>query len=368
MLRYLPLAEANRSLRLHCYGKLAPKSDLPMDYMLRPVTEGSNLVVTLEPIPDFVVKSRLLSEHGRPSHLLQLKANKKIFINVCHHDKVPKPAVEFDSSVVYPLIMNNQWEIPIVTSSAREDRDKKGDLCYVWDCCINTDCMSWIEKDLQLREIVIEWCFESCEVAEAVEISREHIAFPRMKKKGDVIPALEIHSADLASSAQERIADAAEPANDDPSSILKMRRTLQDDDAAGLLGGTDDDDLPPLIPVANQAKKPLIEEIDNLQITEKKRNKTTELLDLHFDVRIRKTKNPEKFKLRIEIASEIDSAFDLELVYGLQENALEMRNTNTNVFKEQKLQIPLPNIFSDADIQKMKTFFLQNDKKIIIFI
>ena len=265
-----------------------------MDFMLRPAAESSNSVVNLEPIPDFVVKSKLISTEGRPSHLLKLKANTKAFINICHHDEVPKPDIEFTSSVVYPLIMNNQWEVPIVTSSVREDTDKKGAMCYVWDCCINTDCMGWISDDLQLREIVIEWCLESCELSDVVGISREHIAFPKMKKKGEAIPALEIHLSELTNNYQENIAKAAEAEDDGPSNILRMKRSLLDDEPSGLLGNADDDELPPLIPNNKQSGGPLIEEIDSLRIADRQENRhqaTVELPELQFDVRIRKTKD-----------------------------------------------------------------------------
>lgn len=342
-----------------------------MDFMLRPAAESSSSVVNLKPIPDFVVKSKLISTEGRPSHLLKLKANTKTFINICHHDEVPKPDIEFTSSVVYPLIMNNQWEVPIVTSSVREDTDKKGAMCYVWDCCINTDCMGWISEDLQLREIVIEWCLESCELSDVVGISREHIAFPKMKKKGEAIPALEIHSSELTNNYQENIAKAAEAEDDGPSNILRMKRNLLDDEPSGLLGSTDDDELPPLIPNNKQSGRPLIEEIDSLRIADRQENRhqaTVELPELQFDVRIRKTKDTEKFKLRIEVSSQINSGSDLELRYNPQENALEIKNINLNVYKEKKLHIPLPNIFSESDISRMQSFFVNKDSKLIIFI
>lgn len=347
------------------------KADHLMDFMLRPAHESSNSVVTLQPIPDFVVKSKLVSTEGRPSHLLKLEANSKIFINICHHDEVPKPDIEFDSSVVYPLIMNNQWEVPIVTSSVREDRDKKGALCYVWDCCINSKCMDWISEDLQLREIVIEWCLESCELSDVVGISRENMAFPKMKKKGDEIPVLEVHSSELTNNYQENIAKAMETENDGPSNIIKMRRSLLDDDSRSNLGGADDDELPPLLPSTRPSDKPLIEEIDNLKIADlqvKKPLATVNLPELQFDVSIRKTTDTKSFKLRIEVSSQIESASDLMLIYIPQDNALEIKNLNLHVYKEKTLHIPLPNIFSEADLSRMQSFFVKRDNKMIIFV
>lgn len=336
--------------------------------MLRPADEQASSVVSLEPVPDFVVKSRLVTTEARPNHLLKLQDGSKVFINICHHDKVPKPDIEFDAVVVYPLIMSNQWEIPIVTSPVREDKDKKGALCYVWDCCINSACMSWISEDLQLREILVEWCLESCEISDVVGISRDHLAFPKMKKKGDSIPLLEVCANELTSDYRKEIAKMAETDDNSPSRILQLKRNMLEESTS--LSGTTDDELPPLIPLGN-SNKPLIEEIDNLSIAgfkDKKPSIQKELPELQFEVRIRKTKQTQKYKLRIEIESQVDSASDLKLRYNTQQNALEVSNVNLSVYKEKRLLIPLPHIFSEEDVSRLEAIFTKKDRKLIVFI
>lgn len=342
---------------------------MSMDFLLRPVDDHANSIVVLEPVPDFVVKSRLVTVDGRPSHLLKLENGSKVFINVCHHEKVPKPDIEFDAIVVYPLIMNNQWEIPIITSSVREDRDKKGALCYVWDCCINPVCTGWISEDLQLREILVEWCLESCEMSDVVGISRDHIAFPKMKKKGDSIPRLEVYASELMTDYRKEIAKMVEKEDSSPSKILELRRNLIDE-TSSVTESLEDDKLPPLMPVG-KVSKPLIEEIDNLSIAGRKSTEAgihKVLPEVQFEVRIKRIIKPSKFKLRIEIQSKINSASDLRLRYSAQDNALEICNTNTRIFQEKRLQIPLPNIFSEADIDQIEALFIKEDGKLAVFI
>ncbi|QLL33411.1 hypothetical protein HG536_0E03220 [Torulaspora globosa] len=339
-----------------------------MDFMLRPVDEKATSVITLEPTPGFVVKSRLITTEGRPNHLLKLQNGSKVFINICHHEKVPKPEIDFDAIVVYPLVMNNQWEIPIITSPVREDKDKKGALCYVWDCCINSVCMSWINEDLQLREILVEWCLEACEISDVVGICRDHIAFPKMKKKGDFIPHLEVRANELTSDYRKEIAKMAEKDDSSPSRILELRRNLLEEPEG--LSGITDEELPPLMP-AGRSSKPLIEEIDNLSIDSLKNDKPAipkELPEPQFEVRMRKTKKADKYRLRIEIESQVHSASDLRLRYNSQQNALEVSNVNLTVYKEKKLQIPLPHIFTEADAAHLEALFTKADRKLTVFI
>ncbi|QLQ80969.1 hypothetical protein HG537_0E03240 [Torulaspora globosa] len=335
----------------------------PMDFILRPADEKTSSVVTLEPKPGFVVKSRFITTEGRPKHLLKLQNGSKVFINICHDERVPKPDIDFDAIVVYPLVMNNQWEIPIITSPVREDRDKRGALCYVWDCCINSVCMGWVNEDLQLREILVEWCLESCEISDVVGICRDHIAFPKMKKKGDSIPHLEVRANELTSDYRKEIAEMAEKDDNSPSRILELRRSLlEEPDSVST-----DEELPPLMPVG-RSSKPLIEEIDNLSINNNKPAMLKELLDPQFEVRMRKTKKTDKYRLRIEINSQVHSASDLRLRYNAQQNALEVSTVNLTAYKEEKLQIPLPHIFTEADAANLEALFTKTDNKLIVFI
>lgn len=335
-----------------------------MTFLLRPVSGHSganaNNVMKIEPSPCFVVKSKILQPNKT-----SLKKDAKIFINICHNEEIPLPEIDFNPSIVYPLIVNNQWEVPIVTSSIREDSDKKGNLCYVVDCCINTKCVSWIQQDLQLREIVIEWCLESCELREQIEISRDHISFPKLKKKGETIPPLEILKDDLKEDYRETIDEMVKRESKDPISIIEMKRDLIAEEEEGIESDTG---LPPLIPVDKVTQhKPLIEEIEDLSLHEVKKPKIiSQSEQLKYEVTMGKTNGSSEFFLRVEVTSKIDSSLDYEVKYDPKTNTLLIKNTNTKVYPEKKLEIPLPNVFSDAP--KLKCFFVKPERKLVLFL
>ncbi|CCE62828.1 hypothetical protein TPHA_0D01890 [Tetrapisispora phaffii CBS 4417] len=346
-----------------------------MSFLLKEVNESNRKdVVLLKPTPAFVIKSKVIGYNQQVVRTIKLESNVKIFINLCYDDQVPQPDVPFNPNIVYPLIMNNKWEIPIVTSSIRSDVDKKGNNCYVCDCCINTECIDWIVKDLQLREILIEWCLESCEIRESLEISRDHIAFPKLKLKGDSIPSIEILNDELTTDVDKKISDALKPELfSDPSSFFKMKRSLIDDVDDQVMGDTDGE-LPPLFPRAEieTMSKPLIQELTELDLDKNiKRNNNTQVVErkeVTFDVTMRKTKATDVYKLKIEVVSNINSSLDVDLNYSEINNELIVLNTNLIDFKPKEVKIPLPDIFSKENVSNMKVFFIKSERKMIIYI
>ncbi|CDO93183.1 unnamed protein product [Kluyveromyces dobzhanskii CBS 2104] len=332
-----------------------------MSFLLRPIDAGDtndyNKVIQIQPEPCFVIKSKVINPNNT-----SVKINAKIFLNVCHNDQVPLPEVDFNPYFVYPLIMNNQWEIPIVTSSVRQDVDKKDNICYVVDCCINTKCVSWIQQELELSEILTEWCLESCELREEIEISRDDISFPKMKKKGDTIPQLQVLSEDLAENYKETIHSLVDREQKDPVSILERRRDLLGEDEPLT------DDLPPLIPINKSTpRKPLIEEIEDLSLHEPKKPKIdSKSRTLNYNLTMGKPKDTSEFLLKVEVVSELESSLDYRVRYDSENNKLIIANINTNIFPEKKLEIPLPDIFKGSP--KLQCFFIKPERKLVLFL
>lgn len=341
-----------------------------MDFMLRPIGSGSQVTV-LKPEPGFVIKSKLVNVTERPRNLPALEVGKKVFVNLCHDKHAPKPDVPFDANVVYPLIMNNKWEIPIVTSAFRIDHDKKGQECYVVDCCVNSDCIGWIAGDYQLRDILVEWCLEAAELRESVEISRDSIAFPKMKKKGESIPDIEVISEELDNNYMKRMME--EDSSAEPAGILKVKRDLllkDEEMSIDSTGGTGAE-LPPLFPAQAMGKKSLIEEIDDLSIQETpKKAKKIRKAEIEYDASMRKVTTSERFKLRIDIVVEpVENSRDLNLTYDAKKNELLLKNLNTGVCEEKILKIPLPNVFNrDTVLESADVYFIRGTKTLTIFL
>lgn len=204
-------------------------------------------VVTLEPKSGFVFKTKLLAPTVNPQRAI----NTKIFVNVCSNGKVPLPDLSthsFSPETVYPLIMNNQWEIPIIVSSERKDTDNKGQLSLVYDCFINDKCLTWVLLNQDLKKILVEWCMESIELRFSISMDHDLIKYPKLSYKGDLV-SLDVLQEDLKGARRQK--------QDLESYVSKNEHVLM---------AIDDDDEPDIniTPLIN-TKKPLIEEIQPIK-------------------------------------------------------------------------------------------------------
>ncbi len=136
--------------------------------------------ISLTPKPGFVIKTRLEKSTISPVR----NKGTKFFINLCHEKHVPAPDTDFSPEVI-PLILADKWEIPIVCSEEREDKDKKGVKSFVYDCVINDRAFTWVLKDKDLRTVMAQWCINAVEFKSKLELSDE-VSFPKLPVKGKV--------------------------------------------------------------------------------------------------------------------------------------------------------------------------------------
>lgn len=305
---------------------------------LRPIDDKS--VKQIVPIPIFVIKS--------------VANNNKLFINVCHSEDVPAPSIPFDSNKSFQLIINNQWEIPIVTSPGRDDLDKKQQYCLVYDCIINSSTIPDILENPQLKDILVEWCIESVEIRDNLVVDRDAIKFPKLKYKGTSPVELEIRL-DTGESNGEDDEDGA-------GGFLQMKRDLLAKEELE----EDENGLKSLFPQQqnNTNKTSLIQDITTEWKPKKKIQHKRK--DVNFNVKMTKICEHAMYKLKVEITSELDSSLDYSLHYEKKENNLIVKNINLIDFNEKSLTIPLPNL--DINHTNIKTFFTKKDHKLIIFI
>lgn len=207
--------------------------------------------VTLAPSAGFVVKTRIVE--GQGDHLYSTK----VFLNVCHDAQVPKPPGTFDPDVVFPLIVRNEWEVPIVTSPEKRSTDKKGVPSFVYDCCINSECYRWVQVSQDLRSIVIEWCIEAVELMHGLVLERDY-ATPKMAAKGE-LSRTELAEEDL------RLGFRAKMDRLKQSETLGLLEELRSDS---------DGELPDLMDLGGERRRPLIQEIDHMSISDATKTKT----------------------------------------------------------------------------------------------
>lgn len=210
--------------------------------------------ITLGPRPGFVVKTKIL-ESREP---FKYGVSTKVFINVCHDNQVPRPAIAFDPSIVFPLIIKNEWEIPLIVSNEKQDRDKKGQPSFVYDCCINEKSFQWCQTNVDLRSILIEWCIEAVEMMYELTLEREY-SIPKMLSKGE-LSQTQIKQSELTEGGLQKKLQQLK-ANETLGLIEELKDETSNEEDPG--------QLPDLMNINNSDQnKPLIEEINDMKITE----------------------------------------------------------------------------------------------------
>lgn len=200
--------------------------------------------IKLNPKPGFVIKTKILESRDSSQVFT------KVFINICHDPQVPKPSIDFEPEIVFPMIIENQWEIPIVTSNVKKSKDKKGFPSLVYDCCINDECFRWCQISKDLKLILIEWCIESIELINSITLERDYNT-PKMLSKGD-LTRTELTKDELSNLGFQKLNELQQ--NEALGVIEELK--LGDDEK-------EEEDLPDLFNIGGdvEPKKPLIEEI-----------------------------------------------------------------------------------------------------------
>jgi len=201
-------------------------------------------IVEVQPKPIFVIKGKLFSRFR------DFDSGSKIFVNLCYSDLVPsnKEDTEF-SYDIFNKILNNEWDIPLLNSDLREVKDKKGVRSLVLECIINSKYKNWVLKNAELKEILIQWCFDLIEFKFDLIIDRDFIKFPKREYMGDEIPDLKINLRDI-----ER----------DSDELKELSKDLFNEQDPMNLIRKDEEDVPSLLPEPPVKKEGLIVEIDEI--------------------------------------------------------------------------------------------------------
>ncbi|PIS50657.1 hypothetical protein CJI97_004182 [Candidozyma auris] len=307
--------------------------------------------IQLDPTGGFVVKTRVLE--GDAKHPLSTK----VFINVCHDEKVPKPPGEFVPEKVFPLIVKNEWEIPLIVSLEKRDKDKKGVPSLVYDCCINSECFRWVQVNNDLRLILIEWCIESVELMYNMVLDRTY-SFPKMLSKGE-LSKTEVSEEELKGGLQKKLQELKK------NEVLGLLEELEPQPVEG-------GELPDLMNIEGKKRKPLIEEIDSMSLDKESTRETKAVIQpkkessnskngptaMEISVGTRKLQDG---KLMLKFSSpHLTSAVEMEYCEG----NLSLINLNPDVYlgEKNKLEVPLPPGF-----EPHRVFFCNKDSTLYAF-
>ncbi|KAK6461338.1 pre-RNA processing PIH1/Nop17-domain-containing protein [Scheffersomyces coipomensis] len=324
------------------------------------ITEQSE-IVTLDPTPGFVIKVKVLESKDYSS------VGRKVFINVCHDPLVPRPQIDFDPETVFPLIIDNKWEIPLIVSELKTVTDKKGVTSLAIDCCINPVCFQWCQVSEDLKTILVEWCIEAVEMSFSLTLDRDYTS-PKMLSKG-ALSKTEIQKSEL-----------------EESAFSKRLQELKNNEILGLLEEVEDNsdsELPELTNIGRDrptSGKPLIEVLDdntiisnkpNIKEQEKqtKTNEQEKVNKIEFSITIKKSAFIIQFN-----RAQVNDGSSINLQLGPQSDSLKLINLNNsfcfsqvNGISSNEIIIPVPkNTQLNAD--SIRSFFVKADNSLYIFL
>lgn len=310
---------------------------------------------TLDPKPGYVIKSRVLEAHN----YLKYSSGTKIFINICHDSQVPKPKQEFDPAVVFPLIIQNEWEIPIIVSEEKETRDKKGIPSFVYDCCINSLCFQWCQVNAELRQILNEWCLESVEMLYEVTLDREY-SIPKMLSKGELSSTV-VQNLDITENGFEKKLQHLK--ENDTLGVIEELKPVDDQH---------DRELPDLLNIQREhrpGKKPLIQEVEDMRIQPQvEKAKTENVENVRFTVSFKKLTSDYQLLVKLTTSENIDLTGKLTLNVDQKQETLILQPTASSGLKisdtSNELRIPVRTSWSCDP----HAFYVRKDKSIYIFV
>ena len=137
--------------------------------------ERGNNVIFINPKPGYVLKTRHQTDGN------------KIFINICSDDNIGAPSSRVET---VSGSQGLQWSIPYSQSQPREDIDRGGDKCMVYDVIFHHDTLYLAGKDQRMREVVHNTAMDAVDSAFQVKCDRGFVKFPKMKFKGVFKPTV----------------------------------------------------------------------------------------------------------------------------------------------------------------------------------
>ncbi|KAJ9584437.1 hypothetical protein L9F63_021221, partial [Diploptera punctata] len=125
-------------------------------------------VTFVDPEPCYVIKS-------------SIDGSKKAFINICKNDKVGKPVSE---PVIKSGTRGLNWSLPYTQAPPRDDIDKNGNRCVVFDVVFHPDTHHLAANNIQFKMMLDNTAMDAVEDNFNVCLDRKNIKFPKMKYKG----------------------------------------------------------------------------------------------------------------------------------------------------------------------------------------
>lgn len=122
--------------------------------------------------------------HPQPGHVLKtsVDGDTKAFINICQNDKIGQPVSKREVSADGKSGLN--WSIPHSHTPPRDDLDKAGSKCRIYDVVFHPDTYRMASSNTRFRGIVEDTAIEGIEKQFGVKVDRKNMKRPKLNYKG----------------------------------------------------------------------------------------------------------------------------------------------------------------------------------------
>ena len=119
----------------------------------------------------------------KPGHVLKTSVDgeQKCFVNICTNENLGQPR---SSPSVQGTTRGMQWSIPHSVSQAREDVDKAGKKCMVYDVVFHPDTYHMLTKNARFKKMIHDTALDAVERQFGVTLDKVNVKTPKMTFKG----------------------------------------------------------------------------------------------------------------------------------------------------------------------------------------
>lgn len=110
-----------------------------------------------------------------------IDGSKKAFVNVCANNNIQKPT---SKSISQNGSKGLQWSLPHSITPPREDVDKKGQRCQVFDVVFHPDTLYLAQNNKAFSNMVNNTACDAIESNFNVKLDTKNLKFPKMQYKG----------------------------------------------------------------------------------------------------------------------------------------------------------------------------------------
>jgi hypothetical protein len=135
----------------------------------------------IQPLQGFVIKTKILESKEYPK-------DTKVFINLCYSPEIPQPPLVSKQEIIKAIQNDDSstYKVPLSLSKPRSDIDKNGNICIVFDACINSKPFNETNQDSDFKYFIIDLAIAWVQEKYQLELST-NITLPKMASKGQLV-------------------------------------------------------------------------------------------------------------------------------------------------------------------------------------